>query len=871
MSIAKASLKAGTNRRHQLQTEPEDQLPLFSAVSQGSEGSSRAALAVEVYEAALDALQEKLGADRAQAMAALQEAQDIAAETSAAGESQPPATEVTLQEQVAKRRRAERYIRRQAHTTKALVRTASRLNAQLDLEMVLAAVCEETALALELPFASVSLYDPETRAFHLAGSYGLPDDFCRSARPLPRQLYDSYLEQYGSPMVVPDVQELTDLPNRDWYTGLDIHTTLSAGMMRDNELIGQLNVASREVRRFRKQELALVQGLADQGALAIANAREVRERKKAEEALVAEKQRLELLYDLSQNLAITLNPREVGNRALAGIMTFSGAQRGEMFMLDGAGEPTPGERPTGQRDHRRLRLVAVSGYAREARPLLDARSEVRIGTGLPGHVAQTRTAVIASDVRQHEAWLPVAELDDDVASASAVPLIAAGELIGVLMLLSDRPHFFSAEHVMMLEAAAKPIALSLQNARLYDAEYQARQVADRLRVANLALSEPLDSRTLLETLLDQLNSLLSYDSAAVLLFDSEGSLIRRAVRDHRQPAAPPGETEPQLELNREVDLKRAPALAGLLATQRSLLLADTTGCPAWNSAADLYRGGSCLAVPLMVNGNCIGAFTLAKAEPHFFTATHLRLVEAMAAQAAIAIHNAQRYDQAFAGREQLRGLTHQVVTAQEDERHRISYQLHDEAGQALSALQINLSLIRDDVAADEPRLRQRIDDAIDLTAGTIQYIRALADKLHPPALNVVGLNLTLHNLCRNFAVGSDLSVKYRGDDLPPLSESYRIVFYRFLQEGLDNVLKHAQARKVAVTLHYDGRQISLTVADDGRGFDPQTSKGSSGEPGNIGLFGLQERFARLGGQLIIQSQPGEGACLTARVPWQETV
>jgi signal transduction histidine kinase len=848
------SFRATSDGRPEVKSEPQDYVPSLPAHSQASDSTDQVKVTAEKYEAALAALQQKLGIERAEAVAALREVRQLMEEWTPADVS-APATVASLEEQIAKRRRAERYIRRQAHTTNALVRTASRLNAQLELEKVLAAVCEEAALALEVPFATVSLYNSKTRAFHLAGHYGLPDEFAATAKPLPRKLFDTYVRQSGSLVLVQDVQQLTEFPNHEWYARLAVRTTLSASMVRDDELIGRLNVATVKVRRFRKAELALMQGLADQAALAIVNAREVRERKKVEEALVEEKRRLELLYKLSQNLAMTLKPREVGNRALAGIMTLSGAQRGEMFMLEGDSD----------KGSQRLRLMAVSGYDKDARASLDARAEVFLGDGLPGYVAQTEKALLAGDVRQHQTWRPVAKLDDAIASAVAVPLTAAGELVGVLMLLSERPHYFTAEHLTLLKAAAKPIALSLQNARLYEAEYQARQVADKLRVANLALSNPLDTHTLLETLLDELNSLVSYDSAAVLLFDGEARLIRRAFRDHLQSGEAASETKLQS------DLTDVPDLAKLLATQQSLLLPETAGYPPWNPAPGRHGHGSSLAVPLTVNGNCIGAFALAKAQPHYFTPNHLRLVETMAAQAAIAIHNAQRYDQAFSGREQLRGLTHQVVTAQEDERHRISYQLHDEAGQALSALQISLALIRDDLSPDHPKLRRRLDDAMDLTASTIEYIRSLADNLHPPALNVVGLNLTLHNLCHNFATRSGLSVEYRGGDLPILSPLYRIAFYRLLQEALDNVLKHAHARKVDVTLKYDGRHIILTIVDDGCGFDAEAARATTGQPGNIGLFGMQERFARLGGQLTIKSQPGKGASLIARAPWQETV
>jgi len=222
------------------------------------------------------------------------------------------------------------------------------------------------------------------------------------------------------------------------------------------------------------------------------------------------------------------------------------------------------------------------------------------------------------------------------------------------------------------------------------------------------------------------------------------------------------------------------------------------------------------------------------------------------------------FDQVRAGRERLAWLTQQVVSAQEEERQRLSRELHDEAGQALTALKISLELIQSDLPEEAGSLRHRLSEAVALTETTTEQIRLLAHDLRPPALDTVGLNYTLEGLCRDFAERTQLSVDYVGAELPALPEAANICLYRFLQEALTNVAKHAQASQVRVGLHCDAETVSLSVEDDGKGFDEQ-----SGMSAGIGLLGMRERIELLGGKLDIESRSGQGTRLVARIPLQK--
>jgi signal transduction histidine kinase len=229
----------------------------------------------------------------------------------------------------------------------------------------------------------------------------------------------------------------------------------------------------------------------------------------------------------------------------------------------------------------------------------------------------------------------------------------------------------------------------------------------------------------------------------------------------------------------------------------------------------------------------------------------------------------KRMEQERARREQLRLLARQVISVQEQERRRVSRELHDEAGQALTALKISLELMLADLPDQAASLRERIQESVMLTDDTMERIRLLARDLRPPALDAVGLGPTLEDVCRDFGERTQLFIDYASGELPALPDAVSICLYRVLQEALTNVAKHAHARRVQVALERDADLISLSVQDDGQGFDPQAILSPVGRPAGIGLLGMQDRLELLGGGLEIDSQPDRGTRLFAYVPWEE--
>jgi signal transduction histidine kinase len=212
-------------------------------------------------------------------------------------------------------------------------------------------------------------------------------------------------------------------------------------------------------------------------------------------------------------------------------------------------------------------------------------------------------------------------------------------------------------------------------------------------------------------------------------------------------------------------------------------------------------------------------------------------------------------------------LARQVVYGQEEERRRLSRELHDEAGQALTALKLSLELLRADLPADPEVLRRNLAEAIGLAETTMDRLRHLAYGLRPPALDTLGLDLTLGAYCRDIAHRSQLRIDYCSIPVPGLSDAMNICLYRVLQEALTNVVKHALASRVRVDLGFEGEAVRLEVADDGCGMELDAAER---QPGGIGMLGMRERLELLEGRLEVSSAPGQGLRLRAILPLRVT-
>ncbi|MDH3498085.1 MAG: sensor histidine kinase [Gemmatimonadota bacterium] len=213
---------------------------------------------------------------------------------------------------------------------------------------------------------------------------------------------------------------------------------------------------------------------------------------------------------------------------------------------------------------------------------------------------------------------------------------------------------------------------------------------------------------------------------------------------------------------------------------------------------------------------------------------------------------------------ELERLAGRMVHHQEEERRRLSRELHDETAQVFSAVKLQLGLARE--VAPAP-LVPRLDRALELVDEGIQSLRSLTNDLRPALLDDLGLLPALRALATACEERTGLAVELRlPEAAPALSADAELALYRTVQEGLANVARHAEAGCVAVTLTLADGQLALTIRDDGRGLPSTWSPDTLRRDGHVGLAGMRERLVALGGSATIRGWPGGGVELAARLP-----
>jgi len=211
---------------------------------------------------------------------------------------------------------------------------------------------------------------------------------------------------------------------------------------------------------------------------------------------------------------------------------------------------------------------------------------------------------------------------------------------------------------------------------------------------------------------------------------------------------------------------------------------------------------------------------------------------------------------------QLRRLSQQLVHAQEEERKRLSHELHDEVGQLLTALRIELANLDEARKRTDPVWKEQLAGVKGLAEQALRSVRDLAMGLRPAMLDELGLIPALQWQGREHSrrTGIPVSLEVQGE-VDSLPEEYRTCVYRVIQETLTNIARHASARQIIIGVEARQGVLSISVKDDGVGFDTR-ARGRRG----LGLLGMTERVKKLGGDLQVVSQPGQGSSILARMP-----
>lgn len=280
------------------------------------------------------------------------------------------------------------------------------------------------------------------------------------------------------------------------------------------------------------------------------------------------------------------------------------------------------------------------------------------------------------------------------------------------------------------------------------------------------------------------------------------------------------------------------------------------------------RGGPIpfTAVLPVIRGAAVrGALVITGSASDPFTALDESFLVALGQQVGAALENEDLYQRLAARTLELERLSLRMIEQHEEQRRRLSLELHDETAQVFSAVKLQLGLLREAAGtADAARLAQ----VTDLVDEGMKSIRRVTEDLRPSLLDDLGLVPALRALAQDFERRTGIAVDFRvtGSGAPLLPEEADLALFRALQEALSNVARHAGARRVTVQLSVTPAGIELTVSDDGRGLPVAPDLEQLGRDGHMGLAGMQERLAPLGGRLDVAPGESGGTRLQVRVP-----
>ncbi|OGT25316.1 MAG: hypothetical protein A2Z17_04500 [Gammaproteobacteria bacterium RBG_16_66_13] len=390
--------------------------------------------------------------------------------------------------------------------------------------------------------------------------------------------------------------------------------------------------------------------------------------------------------------------------------------------------------------------------------------------------------------------------------------------------------------------------------------YQQLLRRDReLSILNAVARATSRSRTLDDVLkgaLDNVCELMGIQKGRLCLFEANRALISFAYL-YGPPSAMIRELPPP-------DVVTCPC-TDMLVAQPYLVGQVPQGCPIVGQARGntSLAGGPGICLPLRARERLQGVLHLARQDGMGFADEDIQLLTAVSEQLAVAVENAQLWEDLKAREETKGRLLDRVIAAQEEERRRVAQELHDEAGQALTSVLVELRAL--ELAKDTHAVNAKAAELRVLAADSLRTLQNIALELRPSMLDDMGLVPALRRYIQDYAARHALEVDFQtsGVEELRLQPAAETAIYRIIQEALTNVARHAAAGRVGVLLTRRDEELVAIVEDDGRGFDVAAMKQAEA---SLGIRGMEERASLVGARLTVESEPGSGTTVFVEVP-----
>jgi signal transduction histidine kinase/PAS domain-containing protein len=490
-------------------------------------------------------------------------------------------------------------------------------------------------------------------------------------------------------------------------------------------------------------------------------------------------------------------------------------------------------------------------------------------------IANVKTAPLPPSIKNYF-------IKTGIKSSLIIPIIMGKELFGAFHIVSEKSRNFATEEISLAQTISNQTAVAIQNSLLIEdlknkhsqiieqsktleKQYQEQNVLMKI---SRELSQTLDLDRILEIATKEAAQALRVDRcAAALAFPEEGYAEIRSIYVK-------GDKSVTHLLGYKLYPNNLPQAKEMFGKRKAIYISNIYHLSDKSFAKEYFikEGIKSVIFSPMVHGKkLVGFFVLSTMEDFkTFTKEEIKLAQTIADQVAVAIENARLLELVRKSSEDLKMLSAQLINVQEDERKKIAQELHDEIGQTLFAMKMNLEMTKKNLPANLEKfedMKNRLTDTENLLSQTIDQIRNLTTDLRPSMLDDFGLIPALNWYIDNFSKRTNIKVYLKLKNFKPrLSSEVETTFYRIIQEALTNVAKHAQATEVSILLARENSNACLAVEDNGIGFD---AKKATFPKDRLGIFSIKERVGLLNGEFEIRSKANRGTKLSIKIPLVE--
>ena len=704
-----------------------------------------------------------------------------------------------------------REIEKRTRELEALNAIAAVVSRSLDRQELLCNALEKTLEVTGLDAGGIYLLEQGSQTLTLTAHYGLDPEFVAEVDHLAvGEGFSGRVVQSGEPLVVRDLAN-DDRLTREIVRQSGYRSIATFPLVSRAKVLGTLTAITRGEHELSAQDVSLLTAIGQQIGVAVENVRLFEEAQIRAEELV-------VLNELGQALTAQLDVDQVLDEA------YRGASR----LLDTTNFYIALHDP--EEDTVTFALDVIGG---EVHRHYAAR---KAGRGLTEYIIRSRAPLL---VREHlvecREQLGIEQMGPSALSWLGVPLMIGDQVLGVMAVQSYTTARAYDEHDRnLLIGIASQAAIAIQNARLFRETGRRTQDLEALYSADEQVYRHLDLDQVLQSLVDVAVDILEADKSSLMVWSEDRErLVVRAARGFSS------------ETVAKMTFASGEGTVGQVAASgQAAVVEDTHADPSVaRRITDPENIRSFMHVPIEIEGQVFGVFNADYAEPRAFGEDEMRLFAALAQRAALAVQNAQLYEQA------------QELAAVE-ERQRLARDLHDAVTQTLFSASLIAESVPELWAQNPQRGQEMLDKVRQLSRGALAEMRTLLIELRPTRLLEADLGTLLRQLAQAASGREGIPIQVNVNGACDLPAEVHVAIYRIAQEALNNVVKHAQASEVEVGLYCDDDPLPsarLCIRDDGCGFE--TSSVSSE---HLGLGIMRERATAVGAELVIESEIGRG-------------